>query len=284
MITEPGTKYLIVHADDGGLCKSVNRAIIIALETGIVTSTSLMVPCPQFEEIADFFNQNTQYDVGIHLTLTCEYPHYPWRPISDSEKVPSLVNSKGYLKSKNEFIKTANAADVAIELRAQIERFLRTGIRPTHLDTHQGTVFRDMQFLEIYVKLGMEYQIPPMLLKPNEHSLKLINHRGLKIEKQAIEKLLALQIPFLDFLYMTDNYTKSVQETEKMYIQVMDKIPTGISQIIIHPGFDDEDLKDITSHSSNRFYDFSVFTNSAIKGSIENNEIKLIGWKDLANN
>ncbi len=77
MQTIQNSRYLIIHADDGGLCHSVNRAIISALEKGTVSSTSLMAPCPQLEEITDYLKINPQFDLGIHLTLTCEYPNYP---------------------------------------------------------------------------------------------------------------------------------------------------------------------------------------------------------------
>ena len=282
MKTDPNTRYLIIHADDGGLCRSVNHAIIKALEKEIVTSTSLMVPCPKFDEIAEYFQQNPQYDVGIHLTLTCEYHHYSWGPVADKEKVASLVNSKGYLKTKREFVKDATPEAVEIELRAQIERFLETGIRQTHLDTHQGTVFQNSRFLDIYVKLGMEYKILPMLVKPTAQALKMIDNQGLKIDEKIIQNLMALGIPFLDLLYMTENNASTVEATEKEYTNVIKQAPVGLSQIIIHPGLNDEELKTILSGNMERYYDFSVFTNLKMKQLIANQNIKLISWRDLA--
>jgi len=282
MKIEPNTRYLIIHADDGGLCRSVNRAIIKALEKGIVTSASLMVPCPKFNEIAEYFQQNPQYDVGIHITLTCEYLHYPWGPVADKEKVGSLVNSKGYLKTKREFDRDATPEAVEIELRAQIERFLESGIQPTHLDTHQGTVFRNLRFLEIYVKLGMEYKILPMLVKPTAQALKMIDTQGLKIDQKIIQNLMALGIPFLDLLYMTENNANTLEDVEKEYTNIIKHAPVGLSQIIIHPGLNDEELKTILYGNMERYYDFSVFTNLKMKQLIANQNIKLTRWRDLA--
>lgn len=282
MQTAQDDRYLIVHADDGGLCHSVNQAIFSALEKGIVTSTSLMAPCPQLEEIMDYLKSNPQFDLGVHLTLTCEYPHFPWGPVSDKNKVKSLLNPAGYFwHTVKEFVQNAKPEDVEAELRAQIERILSAGLRPSHMDSHMGTVFMDLRFLEMYVKLGLEYQIIPMLVNPAEHGSELIDRFDFNIEKDVVEKLMQSGIPFLNFLYMTDNSTISFEEREKEYMNVISYLPAGVSQIITHPGYDDEELKKITDNSSSRQNDLSVFNNDNIKSKIEELEIKLINWRDL---
>ena len=267
---ESETRYLIIHADDGGLCHSVNQSIISSLEKGIVSSTSLMAPCPQFNEITDYLKDNPQFDTGIHLTLTCEYPHYPWGPVADKNKVKSLVNPNDYLwHSVEEFVQNAKVEDVETELRAQIELVLEAGIQPSHLDSHMGTVFMDLRFIETYVKLGLEYQITPMLVKPTKNSAGLIDRFDVDVEKEAVDKLMKSGIPFLNFLYVTDNHTKKLEDREQEYITVLKKLPAGISQIIIHTGFENEELKKIMDNSASRQYDFSVFTENKIKATID---------------
>jgi len=279
---ETKTRYLIIHADDGGLCHSVNKSIITSLNKGIVSSTSLMAPCPHLEEIIGYLKNNPQFDTGIHLTLTCEYPHYPWGPVADKNKVKSLVNPSGYLwHSVEELAQNAKPEDVETELRAQIESILKAGLTPSHLDSHMGTVFIDLRFLEIYVKLGLEYQIIPMLVKPTKDSSELIDRFDVDFEKDVVEKLMKSGIPFLNFLYVTDNNTKKLEDREQEYINVLKNLPTGISQIIIHTGFENEELKKIMDNSASRFYDYSVFTDNNIKETIDKLGIKLISWKDL---
>ena len=282
MKLETETRYLIIHADDGGLCHSVNQSIISSLEKGIVSSTSLMAPCPHLNEITDYLKNNPQFDTGIHLTLTCEYPHYPWGPVADKNKVKSLINPAGYLwHSVEEFVQNAKVEDVETELRAQIERVLEAGIQPSHLDSHMGTVFMDLKFIETYVKLGLEYQITPMLVKPTKNSAGLIDRFDVDVEKEVVEKLMKSGIPFLNFLYVTDNNTKKLEDREQEYIKVLKNLPAGISQILIHTGFENEELKKIMDNSASRQYDFSVFTDNKIKETIDELGIKLISWKDL---
>src|SRR5881396_523352 len=133
----PGTKLIIVHADDLGETHAVNAAAIKALQRGTINSASLMVPCPWFPEIADYAKSHPDADFGLHLTLTSERVFYRWGPVASKDKVPSLIDENGYFHHDWAASTKINPQEVEVELRAQIDRAYAMGIRPTHLDSHQ---------------------------------------------------------------------------------------------------------------------------------------------------
>lgn len=93
----PEDKLLIVNADDIGLCHSANIAGVDAMKNGLVTSGSIMVPCPGFSHIAELCLKDPSLDFGIHLTHTCEWDSYRWGPVANSQKVKGLIDKEGYI-------------------------------------------------------------------------------------------------------------------------------------------------------------------------------------------
>ncbi|MEJ0026181.1 MAG: polysaccharide deacetylase family protein [Rhizomicrobium sp.] len=148
-------RLLIVNCDDIGSSHAANVASERAMREGLATSATLMVPCPWAREAVERF---AGLDIGIHLTLTSEYPTYRWRALTGA---PSLRDAQGYLpRTAAELWAQADAGEVEDECRAQIDQALAWGVDVTHLDNHMGTLQASRDLFPIYVKLAREYKLP----------------------------------------------------------------------------------------------------------------------------
>jgi predicted glycoside hydrolase/deacetylase ChbG (UPF0249 family) len=278
---EPGKTYLIIHADDAGMSHSVNRATIDALERGVVSSVSIMVPCPWFKEFAAYAQAHPEYDYGIHLTLNSEWENYRWGPVAPREKVPSLIDDEGYLWDNVPLVaQHAKAAEVKIELRAQIDRARKFGVPLTHLDTHMGALVSRPDLLQVYVDLGIEYDLPVLFLREfteerKRESPAVVDHAPL-----LARKLQQNGLPVIDRLaqfYDTEPYEKRRAE----YVETLRNLPPGINELIIHCGYADDELRAITNSAERRDGDRRVFTDPEIARLIKGLGIEVITWKQV---
>ncbi|MCM4166871.1 Carbohydrate deacetylase [Arenibacter antarcticus] len=270
------TKLLIIHADDAGLSHSENRATIEALKNGFINSYSIMVPCPWYYEMALFAKNNPQFDAGIHLTLTCEWENYKFGPILPISEVPSLVDENGYFyKNRDQLRENASPIDVQKELEAQIEKALKFGLAPTHIDSHMYSVGANPAFFKIYKNLGEKYNLPVLI---NEQLMEMVGlDPKLNIDK---EDLLIDNAFVAEFKYF---------ETGKLgdfYSRILENLSSGLNLILIHPAFDDSEMKGVTVNHPNfgsewRQIDFDFFTNEENRAKLKENNIELITWKDI---
>ena len=268
-------KLLIVHADDMGLSQATNSAIIEAFQKGGVNSGSIMVPCPWFPEIAEFAKNNTQFDIGLHLTLSSEWDHYFFGGISPAATIPSLLNSNGYFyPSVEEFAKHANGAEVEKEIRAQIERALAFGVKPTHLDNHMGTILASPEYYQILLKLGHEYKLP--VLVPAD----LIAG----ISKQLLDMLSRDNI-VVDHLFML-NQSSSDKQWGEPYLKFIENMQSGLNEIIVHLAKDNDETRAIMVNHPDfgaqwRQHDLDFVLSQEFKNALRKNDIKLVTWRQI---
>lgn len=281
MADEPaGGRYVIIHADDAGMSHSVNMATIDAMENGIVSSASIMVPCPWFKEIAEYAKSHPERDFGVHLTLNCEWDQYRWKPVSPTDQVPSLVDAEGYMwDGVPQIVAHAKAEEVETELRAQIKRALEFGVPVSHLDPHMGAVVSRPDLAEVYVKLGVEFDVPVLFLRTLPPTLALA--KPLRDRATELIKLMDdHHLPVLD--YMTQYYTRgSVEKKRDEYLKAISTTRPGVRYLIIHCGYNNQELQAITSSSTIRDTDRRVFTDPQTIRAIKDSGVKIVSWKEV---
>ena len=291
-----GKKVVIIHVDDVGMSYESNMGAIETMEKGVATSCSMMMPCPWVAGFIHYLKEHPGTDAGLHLTLNAEWKDYRWGPVSGKPTVPGLTDKEGmFWSSVDDVIKHAAAKEVETEIRAQIDKALQMGFRPTHLDTHMFTLFAKAEFIQVYIKAGIDYKIPIMF--PCGHNTlvkKQEDNFGLKKrETDSIGKILwNNRLPVIDDL-LSDSYStglppgiKPTKENLKQYkteyyINALKKIKPGITYFISHASKLTELFTHISDSGPIREGDYLALLNPELKIFIEKEGIILTTMKEL---
>ncbi|MFH1883006.1 MAG: ChbG/HpnK family deacetylase [Planctomycetota bacterium] len=276
-----GTKVVIFHVDDAGMSHNSNMGAIKAVEEGIATSLSIMMPCSWVPEYANYLKANPKTDAGIHLTLTSEWKNYRWGPVAGKPAVPGLTDTDGYLWHNVSDVAAHAAPDeVETEIRAQIDKALSMGIVPTHLDAHMGTCFHPL-FIDRYVKVGIEKKIPVLIF--GGHMQHLGNEAGplRPLVLSIAERVWKAGLPVIDDLVTRPTSAKDYEKKKGELIKLLRDMKPGITQIIVHCTVQTEVFSHISGSGPNREAELRLLTDPDIKAFIESEGIVLTTWREL---
>jgi predicted glycoside hydrolase/deacetylase ChbG (UPF0249 family) len=279
-MAQTGAKRLIVHADDAGMCHSANVATIEAMTKGLVSSTSVMMPCPWVQEFADWAKAHPEKDIGLHLTLTSEWKYFRWRPVASIEKVKGLIDKEGYIwRDVRSTAMNASAAEVETELRAQIERAREYGIQFTHLDSHMGTVFARPDYFDVYTKLGKELGVPVMLPRADEANA--ADLKGYPITREMLKRKESEGMKMLDRL-VRGVPGRGVADRRASYRKFITEVKPGVTKLIIHLSKDDAEIQAVTNSWEYRWGDYQFWTSDEAKELLAGNGVELYTYRQLA--
>ncbi len=155
----PEQVYLIIRSDDAGMSHSVNMALEKLIATGLPVSVSVMFPTPWYQETVEILKRHPAVSVGIHLTLNSEWKNYRWGPVLGRVAVPTLVDADGYFfpSAAALYQNKPDVKEAEKELRAQIDRALKSGLKIDYVDYHMGTVVQNPELRNLTERLAKEY-------------------------------------------------------------------------------------------------------------------------------
>lgn len=277
-----GKKVIMLHADDIGMCEEANLAAIEYLKTRKIQSAAIMMPCQYAPEMVEWAKKNPNEDIGLHLTLTSEWKTYRWGPVSPKEKVAGLLDPDQKLwRDVPGVVTHASAEEVEREIRAQIEKSIRMGYRPDHIDTHMGTLYAHVDFIKAFFKVAEEYNIPANVIDVSDREvLEGFRKMGYPITDEVVKLFASYRLPKLDFFSSAPNGS-TYEEKVGNFKKLIQSLKPGLTEIIFHPSVETENLKTITNSWQQRVWEARMFSDPTLTSFFETEGIVFTNWNDI---
>jgi len=274
-------RLVIIHTDDIGMCQASIQAYADLWENGTISSGAIMMPCPWAKTASEYCKTHPGVDMGVHATLTAEWKHYRWRPLSTVDPSTGMTDADGFLwRSSEEAQSNADTEPVMVELQTQVSKAYAWGIDVTHLDTHMGTVAHP-KFIPGYIQTAMQNRIPVMVPRGDATNYQ---HLGLDLESASMFATFTAQLeeqglPLLDNLVSMplDQPEGQLDIVKKMF---SDLLP-GVTHFIIHPSVDTPELRAITPDWPSRVANYNTFMSMELKDFLRNTGVHIIGYRHL---
>ncbi|MEW6338960.1 MAG: carbohydrate deacetylase [Acidobacteriota bacterium] len=249
------SRRLIVNADDLGRTEGINRGIFAAHERGVVTSATMMVGFPAAGAAGAALARFPRLGVGLHVTLTGATPTLP------AGDIPSLVDGEGRFARHPDALGALVPAEVRAEVGHQFELFRRvTGRLPTHLDSHHHS-HRHPVILDALVEIAREHRLP------------------IRRSSAAIGVRLAAE-----GLVTTDRFDEGFfgpTATLEVLSGILRDLGDGITELMCHPGFADDELRRTSAYADDRDREFAVLTHPEVAAAARGLGIELVHFGAL---
>lgn len=266
-------KVLIINVDDIGNSHAANAAVMDAMENGLATSATIIVPGPWFPEIAGYAKTHAGADFGVHLAHTSEWKTLKWGPVASKSDVPGLVDPQGYLWPDIASVyKHATPDQAYIEARAQIRKALDGGIDVTHLDSHMGTLQYNEAYFQVYRRLAKEFDLP---LRMGSQEVLAAGGGGHQRGQLDADGIL-----YPDYLIHGDR--KPGESVRDYWKRQLNSLKPGVTELYIHASVAGDEIKHITNSWEERATEYELFTKDPeVRRILESQAVKRIGYRAL---
>ena len=286
-------RRLIVNADDFGLTTGVNRGIVEAHSTGIVTSTTLMANSAAFDDAVQLARSNPKLSVGCHLVLV------DGSPLLGRDKVPSLMDPRNpgcFYQNISSFAQRAltgrfDANEIEAEATAQIRKLQSAGIQVSHVDTHKHTHMFP-QVLRPLLAAAKACGVPAVRNPFGWMAFSRIANRPQLWQRYTQVKLLNLlagkfRRAVADAGMLTTDGSVGVVATgsldDRLIHFILETLPDGTWEFVTHPGYNDADLAGIhTRLRESRDLERQILSSPSMRELLNRNRIQLIPYRALA--
>lgn len=277
-------RVVVIHADDVGINHASIEAYEELMALGTISCGSVMAHSPWLPEVIRRAKNHEEWDLGVHLAFNCEYETYRWRPLTAQKAEDGLIDENGYFKqSAQDVMAGASVAAIKEEMDAQINLVKDMGLDITHVDTHSGTLWHG-NFVENYGGVIAEHDIFPVVASL-EFMEKMAGSGlgGLTDEGTPWKNLAAKGLPFVDAVSgLPMDTALDIEERFELAKQMLLNLEPGkITHFAFHPMKDTEEARGLQRYTDARTGDYKVFIKPEMKEFLDNEAIKLVGYKEI---
>jgi len=265
-------KRMVVSAADVGMASSINRAAFAAVDWGTVSSVSVMVVGDAFDEAVALIKQHPGLDVGVHLVVSAEWPKARWRPILPCAVVHTLCEADGALRRRFDPVAT-DARELEQELRAQLMIVRAAGLPVTHIDVHKNALYgTGGRYADALARVARDEHLPVVLSRAGATEWGTL---GVQFRDP----------PVLD-AWVTIPPVETAARWIRWYELAVRDAPAGTSELVVHPGHDDAELRALTEGpeawgAAWRQRDLDVLLGDDLKRALTERDVQLVGWRDV---
>lgn len=282
-------KQLIVNADDYGRTPGVAQGILQGHRQGIVTSSTAMMNMPGIEQSLRQARREPGLGLGVHLVFTA------LRPILPSEQVPSLVDDQGNFLEAHVWqtcLDRMNLDDLWAEWQAQIALFRRLAGEPDHIDCHHFIHLYPPIF-EVYLRLARDAGLPARVpfsdsSGENQKDAEAIAFGdSFGIGPEVVQTMLAADRALLDKCPVAhpDTFRSGFYGDENLTLEnvlsLLESLPQGVSELMVHPGLADDELRSASGYSWQRERELELLCHLAVKERLAALHITLTTYQVL---
>lgn len=285
-----GKRYIIINADDYGICPETNEAIEELFNEKKISSSTLLVTAP-FAADALEAAIKYKYPIGAHFTLHSDWEgENRWHCAAPPDSVASL-NEDGFLSaSASKMAADAKSAEVSRELEAQIKQMIQCGCPPTHADSHGGTLygFGGRLFFINALRLCKKYDLPFRLPKGKKFLSRQFP-QGVPIAVKIFQGAACvcaavLGVPLIDDMISNPQKAEEIGSYEALcryYLDEVAAIGPGVTEVFLHPSLPSSACGALTSQWQKRVWEYKFLKSGMLEELLNQENIELIGWEAL---
>lgn len=279
-------KYLIIGADDFGICPNANQAIKELYESGYISSVNIIAGASCTADAIEYAIEHNM-PTGVHLTLNSDCKEHPWHAISG---VSSITDQQGYLYSDtNLFAKYAKSKDVSAECKAQIDFLVDKGVCVDHIDNHCGTMYgiNGRLFFVNAFSLCREYNLPFRFPKRGDFLQYYFEKSVPFYVKIAFNMVVAtgriMGVKLIDNMISNPYPIKEIASCKALgdfYIDCLRNLPYGVSEMFLHPAYYSKIFSPLTKEWQKREWEAEFLASGRLQSVIKDEGVKVISYRE----